>query len=249
MLPLSIITVTYNAGNTVESTLKSVAEQTTRNFEHIIIDGKSTDNTLDIISHYTYPELKINSEKDTGIYDAMNKGLKAAEGRFVIFLNAGDRFSSPMGVDKIIKAMNDNPEADVLYGQTEIIDSSGKILGGRHLTAPRHLDKKSFAHGMTVCHQAFVAKKELADRYDLSYRFSADYDWCIRILDKAKQNVYLGDKPLIQYLNEGTTSRNHFKSLLERYRIMCKHYGAVSTTLRHADFLLRAIKRKFKRTK
>ena len=84
---------------------------------------------------------------------------------------------------------------------------------------------------MLVCHQAFVALRRLTDQYDLRYRFSADYDWCIRVLQHSRNNVLFPDV-MVDYLNEGATTSNHRKSLMERFRIMCYYYGTVPTVLR-----------------
>lgn len=102
----------------------------------------------------------------------------------------------------------------------------------RRLSAPATLTWKSFKQGMLVCHQAFFARRDLVEPYDLRYRFSADFDWCIRIMKKADvlHNTHL---TLIDYLNEGMTTRNHKASLKERFRIMSRHYGWASTVTHH----------------
>ena len=91
---------------------------------------------------------------------------------------------------------------------------------------------------MKVCHQAFVALKRIAPLYNTAWRFSADYEWCIRVLQHSRSNVYTGTV-LIDYLSEGATTRNRAASLLERYKIMCRYYGRVRTTLRHLGFVPR----------
>ena len=102
---------------------------------------------------------------------------------------------------------------------------------------------ESFRKGMLVCHQAFFARRELVEPYDLHYRFSADFDWCIRIMKKS-HNLHNTHLTLIDYLNEGMTTRNHKASLKERFHIMCKHYGYVSTVLHHIGFVFRLLYRK-----
>lgn len=99
---------------------------------------------------------------------------------------------------------------------------------------------ESFKQGMLVCHQAFFARRDLVEPYDLRYRFSADFDWCIRIMKKADvlHNTHL---TLIDYLNEGMTTRNHKASLKERFRIMSRHYGWASTVIHHLWFVLRLL--------
>lgn len=245
MKPLfSIITITYNAGDTVERTLKSIDYQSFTDYEHLIVDGASSDSTLQIISEYKNPRRFLISEPDKGIYDAMNKGLSNTSGKYLIFLNAGDKFHAPNTLETIAKAISDNEMPGIIYGQTDIVDNDGNRLGPRHLTAPKNLNLKSFSQGMLVCHQAFVALRRITGKYNLKYKFSADFDWCIQCLQHSRKNVGLHDTVLVDYLNEGTTTRNRFRSLLERFRIMCYYYGILPTAARHATFVARALKRK-----
>lgn len=237
---LSVITVTYNAEHTLERTLKSVREQTYPAIEHIIVDGNSNDGTVALIHRYENERLKWISEPDKGLYDAMNKGIKMATGDYLCFLNAGDTFYDTDTVQKIFASIDEDHSPDILYGETAIVDDNGRFLHMRRLQAPKNLTWKSFKHGMVVCHQAFIVKRELVEPYDLSYRFSADFDWCIRMMKKAK-NIYNTDLILVDYLNAGMTTANRKASLRERYRIMEKHYGKVSTFLYHIWFVIRAI--------
>lgn len=240
----SIITVTWNAASVISPTLKSVREQTNSNFEYLVIDGASTDDTLDIIRNADIPNTRIFSERDNGLYDAMNKGIDQALGKYLIFLNAGDSFASATTLAQLAQTASGNP--GVIYGQTQLVDAERKVTGKRHLTAPKRLTADSFKNGMLVCHQAFVARRDLAPHYNLHYRFSADYDWCIRVLKKSQANAYAGDKPIINFLSDGLTSKYHRKSLMERYRIMCHYYGTLPTIVRHLSFIPRYIKNKLK---
>ena len=242
----SIVTVTYNAGKVLEDTIQSVISQTYHNVEYLIIDGGSKDNTLDIVEKYRDRIHRVISEPDKGLYDAMNKGIRQATGDYVCFLNAGDELHEDDTLQQMVHSLNGQKELpDVLYGQTAIVDGQGHFLRMRRLSAPETLDWKSFKEGMLVCHQAFFAKRELAatEMYDLSYRFSADFDWCIRIMKRSKtlHNTHL---TLIDYLNEGMTTQNHKASLKERFRIMAKHYGRVSTALHHLWFAYRLLYKK-----
>lgn len=237
---ISIITITYNAGRQILPTLESVASQSYRNYEHIIIDGASTDDTLTIARQYE--DLRILSEKDRGLYDAMNKGIALARGRYLLFLNAGDAFHS----DKILAAYAEHARRgdDIIYADTVIVDEARHIIGKRHLTAPQSLTFKSFAKGMLVCHQAFMVRKELAPAYDEQYRFSADYDWTVKCIKAAdpRRCTNLG-LIAIDYLHDGLTDKNKLKSLRERYRIMTRHYGPLRTFGNHLLFLFRALRR------
>ena len=240
----SVITVCYNAQATIEDTIQSVIAQTYHHVEYIIVDGASKDRTLSIINRYRDRIATVVSEPDKGLYDAMNKGLRLATGDYVCFLNAGDSFHEDDTLQQMVHTLRELTELpDVLYGETELVDAEGHFVRMRRLQAPEHLTWRSFRHGMLVCHQAFFAKRTLAEPYDLSYRFSADFDWCIRIMKKSKvlHNTHL---TLIDYLEEGMTTRNHKASLHERFRIMTKHYGWLSTVAHHAWFVVRAMIKK-----
>ena len=236
----SIITVTYNAEKVLEDTIQSVIFQTYRNVEYIIVDGASKDHTLEIVNKYHNRINKVISEPDKGLYDAMNKGIQLATGDYLCFLNAGDKFHDSETLQKIVHTLKGQELPDVIYGETAIVDEEGHFLHIRRLSAPAHLNWKSFKQGMLVCHQAFFANRKLAINhlYDLQYRFSADFDWCIRIMKKAKclHNTRL---TLIDYLNEGMTTKNHKASLKERFCILAKHYGLISTILHHGWFVIR----------
>lgn len=237
MKKLSVITVTFNAEHTLERTLRSVSSQTHIDIEHIIVDGKSTDATINMIQEHENDKLKWVSEKDNGLYDAMNKGIKMATGDYLCFLNAGDTFFADDTVELI---MNTEDSPDIIYGETAIVDDNGNFLYMRRLKAPEKLTWKSFKQGMLVCHQAFIVKRDIAEPYDLSYQFSSDFDWSIRMLKKS-ENIFNTHHILINYLNEGMTTTYRKESLLERYKIMVMHYGHFSTFFHHLWFLVRFV--------
>lgn len=239
---ITVITVTYNASKVIGKTIHSLATQDFKDFEWLVIDGNSKDDTLDKVKASRIPGLNFISEPDGGLYDAMNKGLKLAKGNYVLFLNAGDAFHS----QEILKLYAEQAlqARDIIYADTDIVDSQGNLLGKRHLSAPETLTKKSFADGMLVCHQAFMVRKELAPAYDLAYSFSADYDWCVKCVSRSNpQNCVNLHTVAIDYLSEGLTDKNKWKSLRERFRIMSRHYGFTKTLLRHFSFIVRALKR------
>ena len=233
---ISIITICYNAASTITRTLRSVSAQTYPNIQYLIIDGASKDNTLELVRELA-PETEVYSERDKGIYDAMNKGLDRATGDYVWYVNAGDALASPTTVEDLVRATcTGDILPDVLYGDTRLIDAEDHDLGLRRLRPPLQLDWRSFRSGMLVCHQAFVAKRSISPHYDLRYRFSADVDWCIRVLKEAKTTAFYPE-PIALYLNEGTTTANHRASLIERFHVMRHHYGLVTTVLQHLRFL------------
>ncbi len=239
----SVITVCYNAEATLEDTIQSVISQTYHHVEYIIVDGASKDRTMDIVNRYRDRIAVVVSEPDQGLYDAMNKGIRLATGDYLCFLNAGDSFHEDDTLQQMVHSIHTLQLPDVLYGETELVDHEGHFLRMRRLQAPEHLTWKSFRQGMLVCHQAFFARRDLVMPYDLRYRFSADFDWCIKIMKKSKvlHNTHL---TLIDYLAEGMTTRNHQASLKERFRIMARHYGWASTVAHHAWFALRLLLKK-----
>lgn len=245
-MTISLITVTYNAAATVERTLQSVAMQTSGDYEHLIIDGASSDETLTICRQYQTERMTILSEPDKGLYDAMNKGLRLAKGDYVCFLNAGDKLHCAETLEQIAEAAG-KQEAGVVYGYTNIVDGDGRFLYPRRLVPPRKLTWMSFRWGMLVCHQAFYVNRQIAQQYDLSYRFSADFDWCIRCMKEGERrglpNV-LVHEPLCDYLSEGMTTQNHKASLKERFHIMVKHYGWLPTVAMHGWFFIRNFQNK-----
>lgn len=239
----SIITVTYNAGNTIARTINSVASQSCTLYEHLIMDGASTDGTLGITQELEHDKLRVISAPDHGIYDAMNKGISEARGDYLIFLNAGDKFHSTDTLQLIADAILKNDYPGIVYGQTDIVDDHGNYIGPRHLQAPEELTLKSFRNGMVVCHQAFVVLRRIADFYNLKYKYAADYEWCIICLQHSRSNVYL-NVTIIDYLNEGETTRHMRKSLTERFLIMCTYFGVLPTIWRHIGFAFRYLARR-----
>lgn len=235
----SIITITYNASHWIEQTILNVLSQSYPNIEYIVIDGGSTDGTVDTIKQYESGIAYWVSEPDQGIYDAMNKGIQKATGDYVWFINAGDSlFTSDIVQRVAVLAQKRKRLPDILYGETNIVDEDGQSLGLRRLRAPRKLSWKSFRMGMLVCHQSFILKRSLAPLYDLQYRYSADFDWCIRGMKQAK-SICNTNLTLANFLDGGTSTTQRKASLRERYAIMCKYYGTFVTILLHGWFAVR----------
>ncbi len=241
---ISIITITYNAAEEIPATILSLNAQDFRDFEHIVIDGASSDQTITIARTLPTNPPRILSEPDNGLYDAMNKGLKLAKGKYILFLNAGDSFHDSDSLSSYAEKAILNP--DIIYGDTVIVDKERNIIRPRHLSAPEKLTFKSFSHGMLICHQAFMVRREIAPLFNLKYRFSADYDWTIKcILASNPDNFINLHKVTIDFLENGTTDKNKKASLMERFHIMAAHYGKAIAVSRHLSFIPRALARKF----
>lgn len=226
---LSIITVVYNNVRDIERTLCSVINQSYPHIEYIVVDGASTDGTLDIIQKYQDRLSKVISEKDAGIYDAMNKGLALASGDFVLFMNSGDELYAPDTVAKVFAAA---PTADIYYGETEMYTEAWQSLGTRRHQVPEHFTWKSFRYGMSISHQAIYIRRSLTEPYDLRYQLSADIDWIIKAAKKAKNAVKVPGY-VAKYLVGGMSKKRHLKSLKERFAIFTKHYGLIANVFNH----------------
>jgi glycosyltransferase involved in cell wall biosynthesis len=236
---ISIITVTYNAASFLEKTLQSIFNQTSKDFECLIIDGASTDGTLDIINKYQNQEnLRYVSEKDKGLYDAMNKGISLAKGEYIWFINAGDKIYAPTTIKQILRELERNPQADLIYGQSLIIDENDNPLGERHKIAPKTLKTKSLLNGLVVCHQSILVRKSIAPMYDTTYKISADYNWTIEVLKRSRQNLYI-DTYLSKFMISGVSAKHRKLSLKERYRIMKKHFGSIPTLWAHLKIAIK----------
>lgn len=240
----SIITITYNAASVIKPTLDSVIAQTYTDYEYILVDGGSKDDTVSIAKSSGMDFAHIISERDNGIYDAMNKGIALATGDYLCFLNAGDAFYAPDTLQTIVDAIADEKTLpDVLYGETAEVDDDRSFVRMRRLQAPEKLDWRSFRNGMLVCHQAFYARREIVPMYDLKYRLSSDVDWCIKVMKRARRMLNV-NATVVNYLQNGLSLKYHRKSLVERFKIMSKHYGLVPTVARHIWFVVRAVIKK-----
>ena len=228
-LRLSVITVVYNNVKDIERTMLSVLNQTYTNIEYIIVDGLSTDGTQDVISKYRDRISKLISEKDKGIYDAMNKGLALTTGDYVIFMNSGDEFYAPDTAANVFASADD---ADIYYGETEMIDDDGQSLGQRRHQAPAVFTWRSFKYGMSISHQAIYIRRSLTEPYDNRYQLSADIDWIIRAAKKAKKIVNVNGY-VAKYLVGGMSKKRHRQSLQERFDIMKRYYGLIPTVFNH----------------
>jgi hypothetical protein len=174
----------------------------------------------------------------------MNKGLEAATGDYVWFLNAGDVIESN---DTLSLAINNSNYADILYGETNIIDEQGKVLGTRtQLTTrklPQQLTINDFKNGMVVNHQALIVKRNIAVKYNLLYAILGDYDWVIRSLKNAKTVKNTGII-ISRFLQGGVSTKRQKFALQERFKVSVHHFGLASTLFHHALIVWRNIFRK-----
>lgn len=221
-MKFSIIIPTKNAYQKLNITLSSLAEQTYRNYECIIVDNLSTDDTQSLISQYknAIPRLRFRSSKDTGIYDAMNKGVSVAAGEYILFMGAGDTLHNPSVLATVNEELSkSNP--DVLYG--DIL-----YLPTQPVSQPKQLTKRYFRSGKMLCHQSIFARKETLTDYpfQLKYSYGADRDWLIRTFMTGCTFVHI---PVViaDYDTSGYTSLpcNRKAVWMESGRILSNYYG------------------------
>ena len=234
---LSVITVVFNNADCIERTMRSVLDQSYPNIEYVLIDGQSTDGTLDKIKPYIPRISKFISEPDEGIYDAMNKGLALATGEYVLFMNSGDEIWARDTVENIFNTAKD---ADIYYGETEMFSADWISLGRRRHQAPDTFDWKGFKMGMSICHQAIYIRRSITQSYDRQYQLSADIDWIIKAAKQARKIVNV-QAYVAKYMVGGISKKRHRQSLKERFLIFVKHYGLLPTLYNHVRMAFRLI--------
>jgi glycosyltransferase involved in cell wall biosynthesis len=191
-LKISVITVSYNSASTIADTVRSVATQNYQDIEHLIIDGKSKDITIEVVEQHRHPHLILTSEPDDGIYDAMNKGLKRASGEVIGFLNSDDFFADNNVLNKIATAFEDESVeacyADLVY----VTPDNSRVV--RHWKSKNFI-KGDFAKGWCPAHPTFYVRRSALERwglFDQSFKLAADAEFMMRYLEKGEvKSVYI----------------------------------------------------------
>ncbi len=217
-MKVTIITVCRNAESLIEETIKSVLGQKNADIEYIIIDGKSTDKTLSIARNYS--SIKIVSESDKGIYDAMNKGVARSTGEIICFMNAGDKFHSENVIENVVGEFRDK-KIDGLFGDVYLLGENG---------APTMIKRqKSVNNGFlmhdSICHQSMLAKRGLFKKFggfDLKYPLAADFEWFLRMTKKyrakfAYANLIVADYQLGGFSSDKTRYDREHKEIIKLY--------------------------------
>ncbi|RPD51616.1 MULTISPECIES: glycosyltransferase family 2 protein [Chitinophagaceae] len=183
-LRITIITVTYNSSHTIADTLESVKAQQYENIEHIVVDGASTDNTIDIVRSYEHVS-KYISEKDMGLYDAMNKGVQLATGDIIGILNSDDVYAHPHVLSHVAEIFT-REQTDTLYGDLDFVDPDNLDKVVRSWRSGK-FSRSNFHFGWMPPHPTFFVRREVYEQtglFNLSLRSAADYELMLRILFK-----------------------------------------------------------------
>lgn len=220
-MKVSIITVCFNSETTIKDAIESVVKQDYKNIEHIIIDGNSKDNTLNIINSYSH-FAKIVSEPDKGIYDAMNKGIELATGDIIGTLNSDDIYNSADVISRIVKAFT-NQNFDILYGDLYYVKKHN-INNIVRKWSSNNFTEGSFRKGWHPPHPTFFVKKEVYNKYggfNLDFKLAADFELMLRFLEKFKIKSQYLNIPMVKMRLGGATNKNFkniFNQNIECYR-------------------------------
>ena len=245
---ISIVTAVHNQIGMNRLFYETLKRNTRNVYELIIIDNNSTDGSREFFREHA--DTVIENPGNYSYPYCQNQGIAAARYDYLVFLNAGDVFPSADTLEYVEGCVGEGEVLPgVLYGDTDIVNMDGRFLRHRRLSPPKKLTWRSFIWGMLVCHQSFYARTDIAksEHYDLDYRFSADVDWCIRMMKASKahklplRNV---GAVITNYLDGGMSVQNHKDSLKERFQVMKHHYGLLPTLLAHAWFLIRGVFKK-----
>lgn len=214
---ISIITINYNNLEGLKQTIASVKSQTYANIEYIVVDGNSNDGSVEFLKENNEIFDKLIIEKDKGIYDAMNKGLKVATGEWINFMNSGDLFFSSYVLDSIKPTLL-NQKYGVVYGDA-------KITYDNYNTKIKKVKKKNFKKGMPFCTQsALISTKFIREnRFNPSYKVSGDLDFFLQLETKKTPMLYV-EKIISIFDYNGVSSRFNFKYELEKLSILKKYY-------------------------
>ena len=215
---ISIITVVYNAVATIEQTILSVVKQDYSNIEYIIVDGGSTDGTLDIVKKYEKKIALWLSEPDHGIYDAMNKGLTHATGNYIYYLGADDCLLAPTSISQVVSFLQDNPEVDVLCASVMMVDSVYRI----EKVYSSNFSEADVLSGYNTPHQGMFVRREILQkhRFDTSYHIAADYKNFLKFYLNPDIALQKTDLIVAYYANDGISGDGTAAQRMEDVRAL-----------------------------
>lgn len=230
MMKVSVITVAYNSGATIADTLESVLNQTYNDIECIVVDGKSRDNTMDIVKSFIPRfggRIKVLSEKDEGIYDAMNKGICMSTGDVVGILNSDDYFTSPDVVEKMVSAFSDG--VDAVYGDVHFIRDSRRDVVVRYYSS-RPFRRFMLRFGFMPAHPSLYVRREVYDRvglYKTNYHIGSDFEMMVRLFHTFRINTrYIPlDFVTMRMGGRSTKDISSRRTLLREDTMACRENG------------------------
>jgi len=240
----SIITVNLGNVDCLERTIANIHAQSYTSYELIVIDGGTKGIDIDYFLNKYNKITVFISEIDRGIYDAMNKGITMAKGDYLWFLNSGDRFHHEQSLQDVLSAIEQNPNADVFFGDTDFVDekyqSIGLISELKPQKFPEKITKSSFRFGMNICHQSIIVRTAISPNYNLEFKQASDIDWILNVLEL---NPITHKVPgvLSDFQIGGSSTENSRKAIKERYEIFKNHFGFLPNILAHVWIVIRRV--------
>lgn len=207
----SLITVTYNSGKTLCDTMQSVLNQSYPHIEYIVVDGGSVDDTPEIIKVYeTLFEGRMRwvSEKDSGLYDAMNKGITMATGEVIGIINSDDLLMDVTVIERVVACLKSDHTVDAVYGDLDYVACEDTSRVVRHWISGR---QRPFAKGWHPAHPAFYVRREIYERcgvFDLDFKFAADFEWMLRLVERERIKLFYLPQTLVKMRLGGVTNKN-----------------------------------------
>jgi glycosyltransferase involved in cell wall biosynthesis len=236
---ISIITASFNAGATIGDTLASVARQTGVDYEHIVVDGASRDDTMDVVQRHAHPRLSAVSEPDKGIYDAMNKGIARATGDYLLFLNADDYLARPDSLKLAADAIAQSG-TDCLFADTRFVADEGR-QPRRHLYSARRFSPWWLRIGAMPPHPSMFLRRSLMEElggYDASYRIAGDFDFISRAILQ-RRATYATLPVVLTHFRVGGVSTSGLGSKLTLSREMARSLHHLGQPLSQVAVMLR----------
>jgi glycosyltransferase involved in cell wall biosynthesis len=222
-MKISIITVSYNSEKFIESCIRSVKDQSYKNLEHIIIDGASTDNTLNLLNLYKNTLTKIVSEKDKGIYDAMNKGLNISNGDIVGFLNSDDFYSDKNVIAKVMSLFKKDPSLDACYSDLVYTNQNDTTKIVRYWKSNK-FTPGSFKKAWYPPHPTLFVRKSIYEKlggFDLSYSIASDVDLMMRFFEVNRIKVRYVQEVWVKMRLGGKSNKNLYNIWRQNWEIIC----------------------------
>ncbi len=232
---VSIVTICFNSSKTIADTLSSVKNQSYSNIEHIIVDGLSTDTTMDIVAKHMHPGMVVKSEKDHGLYDALNKGFSMATGDIIGILHSDDYLSNSSVIEHLVGIFQANPNCDAVSASVNIFKPENPNKPFRVYNATK-FRVWQFRLGMQPPHPGFYIKKDAFKKvgyFNSAYKISGDFDWLYRVIVEEKMQVVFSDFSIVSMRDGGISSQGFSSKKLmnkENLRVL-KSHGVYSNKL------------------
>lgn len=220
---ISIITICFNNESDIRPTIESVVNQSYKNIEYIIVDGASTDSTLDIVNEYKAKIATIISEPDRGLYDAINKGIRAATGDVVGLIHAGDQLYDDDVISKIVKVYEAYSDTQITYGHSKILALDGTV---KRVNKSPEFKRSLCKRGWFPSHQSIYARREIFEQYgyyDTEIGWAADYHWFIKTFYVQNLNIRRLDEYVVRFALGGTSTSNYKSRLTKKHGDMMRN--------------------------